>query len=333
MSERQNPHDQFFKEILAQPGAIKDFLRYYLPEKFVRLIKPETAERLEDSFVDEDLKEHLSDLLFRVELKTDGEAFVYVLLEHKSSPDKWVALQLLRYLVRIWEKARLEGDKFLPLVFPVVFYHGRAKWRVAENFSALFDFKNLEQMRPFVPEFGYYLCDLAEFEDDELKGEFTFQAAMRLLKYIFREELHEQMETAFRLLMENLPEATMLERVRVLINYLLMSGKATQREVGQKLKKINYEKGAKTMETVIDKWLAQGEAIGVKKGVKEGLREGKLSIILQQLKKRFGEIGSRTEARIRRLPLKKIEQLSIAWLDFDDRKDLSVWLEANESKK
>lgn len=57
--ETQNPHDQFFKETLAQPGAASDFLRYYLPENFVRLIKPETVERIEDSFVDEELKEHL----------------------------------------------------------------------------------------------------------------------------------------------------------------------------------------------------------------------------------------------------------------------------------
>ncbi len=65
----QNPHDQYFKETLAQPGAAVDFLRYYLPARIVRLIEPETAEWVEDSFVDEELKEHLSDLLFRVKLK------------------------------------------------------------------------------------------------------------------------------------------------------------------------------------------------------------------------------------------------------------------------
>ncbi len=325
MKETLNPHDQFFKETLAQPGAATDFLRYYLPESFVRLIRPESAERIEDSFVDEELKEHFSDMLLRVRLKTRGEAFIYVLLEHKSSPDPWVALQLLRYLVRIWEKAQRDGEKKLPIVFPVVFYHGRTKWRVSKEFSALFDFKGeLKELRGYVPEFVYHLCDLAEFEDEELKGEFTFQAAMRLLKYIFRQELHEEMETGFRLLMENLPRATMLERVRVLINYLLLTGKATEREVGWKLRKIDYEKGKEVMETAIDRWIRKGE--------KQGKREEALSITLRQLQKRFGEIESRIEGRIQRLPVEKVEQLSEALLDFEKPEDLNAWLKQHAAK-
>jgi len=158
MNETQNPHDQFFKETLAQPGATVDFLRHYLPARIVRLIEPETADRIEDSFVDEELKEHFSDLLFRVKLKNKSSAFIYVLLEHKSSPDRWVALQLLRYLVRIWEKAQREGKRKLPLVFPVVFYHGKTEWKISEKFSALFEIGDeLDALREFVPEFDYHI--------------------------------------------------------------------------------------------------------------------------------------------------------------------------------
>ncbi|MBV8806204.1 MAG: Rpn family recombination-promoting nuclease/putative transposase, partial [Sinobacteraceae bacterium] len=51
--------------------------------------------------MDEELREHLSDVLFRVQLKTGGDAFAYVLVEHKSVPDPGARLQLLRYVVRI----------------------------------------------------------------------------------------------------------------------------------------------------------------------------------------------------------------------------------------
>ncbi len=57
------------------------------------------------TFVDPELRAHLADVIFRVALRGGGEAFVYVLIEHKSHPDRWVAFQLLRYVVRLWEQA------------------------------------------------------------------------------------------------------------------------------------------------------------------------------------------------------------------------------------
>jgi predicted transposase/invertase (TIGR01784 family) len=70
MSEtNQNPHDQFFKEIFSQHESIVDFIENYVPPGLTKLFDLPTLERIEDSFVDNELKEHLSDLLFRVKLK------------------------------------------------------------------------------------------------------------------------------------------------------------------------------------------------------------------------------------------------------------------------
>jgi hypothetical protein len=40
-----------------------------------------------------------------------SRALVSVLFEHKSSTDRWVSFQLLRYMVRIWERCRHENSK------------------------------------------------------------------------------------------------------------------------------------------------------------------------------------------------------------------------------
>jgi predicted transposase/invertase (TIGR01784 family) len=337
MKQKQNPHDQFFKETLAQPGAASDFLRYYLPESFVRLIKPESARRVEDSFVDQELREHLSDVLLRVELKTKGEAFIYVLLEHKSSPDRWVALQLLRYLVRIWEKARLEGSKRLPLIFPVVFYHGRVKWRVSKRFSALLDLVGeTEELRENLPEFRYHLCDLAELDDEDMKGDAHLQGAMRLLKYIFRSEIGERMEGAFRVVMEGMEEGGLDEQAIAFIHYLLKTGKATEREIGRVVRRINEAKGGKMMETaydrILNKGVRQGMQQGVQQGMQQGSRETALSLTLRLLRRRLGRISHQAEKRIRGLSTTKLEELSEALLDFDKAKDLSRWLDENAAK-
>src|SRR5262245_58439780 len=103
MSELANPHDSFFKELLARPDTAADFLANYLPTEVDAELDVSAPELVKDSFIDAELQQHFSDLLYRVRLKQGGAAYVYLLFEHKSAPDAWVAFQLLRYKARIWE--------------------------------------------------------------------------------------------------------------------------------------------------------------------------------------------------------------------------------------
>ena len=139
MAEINNPHDRFVKATLSQPDIAASFLTNYLPRETVELLDTSKIELVKDSFVDSDLREHQSDMLFQVQTRNGKAAYVYVLFEHKSAPDPWVALQLLRYRVRVWESAiRQENVKQLPVVIPLVLYHGQAVWNVSTQFSALF---------------------------------------------------------------------------------------------------------------------------------------------------------------------------------------------------
>jgi len=76
------------------------------------------------------LIEESADLLYHVNLHKQGDAYLYILLEHKSYPDPQTPFQLLRYLVRIWERDSREGEDLRPIV-PVVVYHGQERWRAA----------------------------------------------------------------------------------------------------------------------------------------------------------------------------------------------------------
>lgn len=124
MSDLPNPHDRFFKELFAQLDTVADFVRHYLPAQLVVGLDLTTLEIVKESFIDEELRQYFSDLLLRVKLKRGAEVFIYILLEHKNTPDDFVALQLLLYLARLWQPSLRNRSKPLPLVFPVVFYHG-----------------------------------------------------------------------------------------------------------------------------------------------------------------------------------------------------------------
>jgi predicted transposase YdaD len=62
-------------------------------------------------------------------------------------------------------------------------------------------------------------------------------------------------------------------------------------------------------------------------GRQEGRQEGELSVALRQLRRRCGELNPQQEARIRALPLARLEALAEALLDFKGVADLAAWLE------
>jgi predicted transposase YdaD len=57
-----NIHDAFFKQALGDPELAGTFLREHLPGELADLLGPEVPEAVPGSFVDEELRQHHSDL-------------------------------------------------------------------------------------------------------------------------------------------------------------------------------------------------------------------------------------------------------------------------------
>ncbi|MEL6196144.1 MAG: Rpn family recombination-promoting nuclease/putative transposase, partial [Myxococcota bacterium] len=74
----------------------------------------------------------------------DGrDALVFVLVEHQSGQDASMAYRMFRYVSRIWEVWLNEhpesGPLKLPLVLPIVLYHGTRAWRAPLNVQDLIE--------------------------------------------------------------------------------------------------------------------------------------------------------------------------------------------------
>ncbi len=117
---------------------VRDFALHVLPPHVSTLVQAGSFRLRKDSFVDTSLREHFSDLLYQMDFKEEGQGFLYLLFEHKSYPSSDIAYQLLRYKMRIWEYASRESGGSLPPVFPLVLYHGTARWSVPLNFASLY---------------------------------------------------------------------------------------------------------------------------------------------------------------------------------------------------
>ncbi len=93
-------HDELFKNVMSEPIAAREFLEHYLPVTFKNKINLNSVKIEKESFVTEDLRKRLSDVVYSVSLKNDNikdstaeksvhndKAYVYVLIEHQSSSD------------------------------------------------------------------------------------------------------------------------------------------------------------------------------------------------------------------------------------------------------
>lgn len=147
MNELTNPHDHFFKESFSRPEVAHSFFENYLPASVLNILDLNTLVLQKDSFIDPDLSEHFSDLLYQADTRDGRSVFVYLLLEHKSDPERWTPVQLLGYLLRIMEQTIRQKTRQLPVVVPLVVYHGQRRWRVATDFADLFS--GPEELRPY----------------------------------------------------------------------------------------------------------------------------------------------------------------------------------------
>jgi hypothetical protein len=104
-SKLPTPHNNFFHYALSHVEAARDLIQTHLPADLVQVLDLESLELQKDSFVDDELRDSYSDLLYSVKLADHegrpAEGQVYLLLEHKSQSDPMTCFQLLRYIVRM----------------------------------------------------------------------------------------------------------------------------------------------------------------------------------------------------------------------------------------
>lgn len=70
----------------------------------------------------------------------------------------------------------------------------------------------------------------------------------------------------------------------------------------------------------------EGRQEGRQQGRQEGRQEGELELALRLLRRRCGDLTPHQVARIRALPLERLEALAEALLDFQNPRDLDAWL-------
>ena len=166
------PHDYLFRLVFADPEETAAFLRARLPGSHQRGILWPSLRRAAGSFIDQELRGSVTDLLFEVRSAAAApRQWLYLLFEHQSQPDRWMALRLLRYCRRIWEADRRDypDEQYLRPVLPLVFYQGEHHWHYAIELAE--SFPPALRGQPWVPRFCPLLLDQTRMAPAAVAGE------------------------------------------------------------------------------------------------------------------------------------------------------------------
>jgi predicted transposase YdaD len=217
--------------------------------------KTEAAGR--DSRIEQGRENRLARIVF--------PGYLYFLFEHKSHPEKLVALQLLSYQQKIWGLHLKQGPPPLPVIISMVLYHGRETWTAGTDLIHLFG-ETEQQLSTYIPDFKYILYDLSAYHDEAIKGAVMFRVTMLLFKYVFQPDYQKRLPGILALLRSLLEQETGMQYIESVIRYVLstvesMGATDVQAMVEQSL---SPEKGELVM-TLAEKLKNEGKQQGIQR--------------------------------------------------------------------
>ncbi|MFY0526830.1 Rpn family recombination-promoting nuclease/putative transposase [Archangium gephyra] len=304
------PHDLFARYTFGQPERAVAELRAVLSPRVVSQVDWSTLRRESGSVVDPELRETESDLLFSARLRGGRPLLFYVLLEHQSRVDRWMALRMLRYVVRQLEHWRGENPDSagLPVVVPLVMYHGpEGAWSAPRRVEELFDLpdeaEGHEEWRALVPRFEYLLDDLTAERAEALMarpGPALVRLALLVLRYGRTDELAHRLPdwTVLFAQVHATPHGN--EELGLVVRYLLQIGDSTVRaQMGRVLHSVmETHRAEELMRTYGEELIEQGRLKGLEQGLEQGRAQGRAEAVLRILTVRGMLVSEQARQRI-----------------------------------
>jgi hypothetical protein len=235
-------------------------------------------------------------------LKGGRSAFVYTLLEHKSTVDPITPIQIGTYAMRIWRRHGAGADgsfRSLPPIIPIVFHHGPRRWNIPTSITDCLDAD--DAVKDQVRDLRYTVHSLGERPDRDLSDRPEVRAVLLALKHF-----HEE-PASFELLVRilSLPSEDKLLLTQ-LIHYILYTQPAIDKEAwGRLASAARPGREDELMSIAIREWKAEGRA----EGKAEGKAEGFAASIIKLVELRFRQLEPAEREWLTRLPAEQLEPM------------------------
>ncbi|ANA21836.1 Rpn family recombination-promoting nuclease/putative transposase [Salmonella enterica] len=268
-STTSTPHDAIFKKMMSYPEVARDFLDSHLPAPLRAICDLTTLNLESTSFIEDDLRAYYSDIVWS--LKTNkGEGYIYCVIEHQSTAVQHMAFRLMRYATAAMQYHLDAGNKTLPLVIPILFYHGeQSPYPFSLNWLDEFDSPQLARQ---LYSQTFPLVDITVTPDDEIMQHRRVALLELMQKHIRDRDWMSMVDKLTSLLIADIANDSQLQ---TLFNYLVQYGDTSRASdfIREVAKRSPHHK--ERLMTIAERLRQEGHHNGLQEGLQQGLQQGR----------------------------------------------------------
>jgi predicted transposase/invertase (TIGR01784 family) len=264
-----NSHDKFFKELFSKREEVSEFISKTFPSELTQKLNFETLELDKTEYVDKKMKTSFSDIVYNCVYGKDIKIKISLLFEHKSYPESFPHLQLLGYMLNIWQ-SQIKQKQDLTPVIPIIFYHGERRW-TQKPFEKYFE--NLDKtLQKFIPKFDYLLIETSKYTDQQIKELFEslqLQVGLLIIKNIYNEQkILQEITEIFAGINQILQTEKGEQFFETVVSYLYFATNLETQKLVEKMRTISPKAEQKFVSTAMRLQL-KGKIEGIEVGIKK----------------------------------------------------------------
>ena len=273
-------HDELFKTFLGDVAIARDFFSVHLPENIQPYCDLSTLRIQPTEFIDKALHKHYADILYSVTIK-DKPGYLYLLVEHESTPDPLTTWEMLRSWVAIIERdiaqqkkenkgKKHKDDIVLPLVVPLLFYRGQQSPYPYSR--SVFDCFTYPELAKDLWTHPYPLVDLSVIPDDQLRTHKSVALLELIQKHIRTRDMLELVNDIILFLQHYCRSHHLADS---LMTYVANKGECSDFEQFFQVIAEQNQPYREEIMTIAEQLRQKGRQEGLQKGRQEGLEEGR----------------------------------------------------------
>jgi hypothetical protein len=299
-------HDSSYHLLFSFPHLVECLIRGFVPGDWTEQLDFSTLEAVREGHPRDDIGMRYDDMIWRLRWREGGVwVYVYLLIEFQRTDEPFMAVRILDYDAGLYRQIvramRLQRGDPLPIVLPMVLYHGYPAWT---SETEVFDLiaPAPPEVEPYLPHLRYLLLDVNAYPADEL------ERMRNPVACIFQLEASQTPVTQPIDQLDELLQAPehkgLRKAARRWLNHVLLP----LRFPGVTVPEVKNLKEVSLMiaEHAID-WTAQsreegreeGREQGREEGREEGRQEGEATVLLRLLQRKFGSLRPEIQETVR----------------------------------
>lgn len=282
MDIARRPHDEFFKAMMFDVPVARDFFEAHLSEDVLNQIDLNSLQLSPGTLINRELKARHTDILYKVDLKNGEKGYIFLLVEHQSTPDPVMAFRTPNYVMRILDRHINEAKNAslnplpLPTVFPILFYNGEKSYTEERYLFNLFSKDGKTKMQQIFNG-PLNLWDVSLETNQDLRGQKWASLLSWCMRYSAQREFSSYLHDFGQFIKDIVAIYGWREmdrnRIEILLNYI-MASLTTSADSDTLIKALLAELPVELEDTIMtlgEQLIAKGKIEGRIEGIEETL--------------------------------------------------------------